>query len=185
MSVEVEKERAARSSSIGDIHGTIGGLSSSEPLAPPSPEEILSTRLKEPRSNEQNEKLQPRSPKTGLPTLPRRKLRALMALYQESATFITPETLDRHIEQEFAISQRQPSYLTQRELEEEARRKKFIPEMTTSSFVQDAPPSISAERRSRSQRLAGALWGVDENGNPTLEAVEEAKELELIPRKDD
>lgn len=34
----------------------------------------------------------------------------------------------------------------------------------------------STERKNRAKKLAGALWGVDENGDPDLEVVEEAME---------
>jgi hypothetical protein len=179
MSLEVEKARAA----AVDSNNTTFSSSS----IPPTPEEIFVNKLKEPRSIPAEEKHQTPNPQTGLPTLPRRKLRALMALYHESANFITPETLDQHIEKEFARKPNIPNYLRQKDLSEEARRRRFTPELTTTRFIQDNAVStgVSSERKSRNTRLAGALWGVDEHNNPTLEAVEEAKELGLLPSKKD
>jgi hypothetical protein len=155
-----------------------------EPLAPKpnsgqlltySPREGGSTSTSHPQASPHEQQQQNN-------LLPRRKLRALVSLYHRTATFITPETLDRHIEQEFAVDPRRPQYINTVTLRREVVRKNAIPEMTTRGLggtIGGGSTGTIAERRTRRQRLAGALWGVDEEGNPDLEAVEEA-----IERKD-
>jgi len=111
--------------------------------------------------------------------LPRKKIRALIALYNQTSTFLTPETLDAHIDNEFAINPRRPTFLDHEALRKEVVRQNNLPEMTTSGLtgvVGEGGINSPTERKSRAKRLAGALWGVDGNGNPDLEAVEEAAE---------
>jgi hypothetical protein len=111
--------------------------------------------------------------------LPRRKMRALIALYNQTSTFLTPETLDAHIDNEFAINPRRPTFLDHESLRKEVIRQNNLPEMTTTGLtgvVGEGGFNSPTERKSRAKRLAGALWGVDENGNPDLEAIEEFEE---------
>jgi hypothetical protein len=137
-----------------------------------SPREEASTSTEHPQASSNKQEKQ-------RPLLPRKKLRALVSLYHRTATFITPETLDRHIEQEFAVDPSRPQYLDKTLLRNEVVRKNAIPDMTTRGLagtIGGGSTISTAERRTRRQRLAGALWGVDEEGNPDLEAVEEAIE---------
>jgi hypothetical protein len=147
-----------------------------EPLAPkPNSGQLLTYSPREGASTQASSNKEEKQ--TTL--LPRKKLRALVSLYHRTAEFITPETLDRHIEQEFAVDPRRPQYLDSKLLRKEVVRKNAIPEMTTRGLggIIGGGSTVSiAERRTRRQRLAGALWGVDEEGNPDLEAVEEAIE---------
>jgi hypothetical protein len=113
--------------------------------------------------------------------LPQRKIRALIALYNQTSTFLTPETLDAHIDNEFGINPRRPTFLDHEALRKEVVRQNSLPEMTTSGLtgvVGEGGFNSPTERKSRAKRLAGALWGVDENGNPDLEAIEEVVEGE-------
>lgn len=118
-----------------------------------------------------------------VPLLPKKKLRALVSLYHRTATFLTPETLDRHIEQEFAVDPRKPQFLAQMDLKKEVSSKNYIPEMTTrglGGIIGGGLHTSIAERRTRRTRLTGALWGVDEDGNPDLEALEETAQRKKI-----
>jgi hypothetical protein len=119
----------------------------------------------------------PRDPPWDPSMLPRKKLRALIALYNQTPTFLTPETLDAHIDNEFATSPRRPIFLEHEALRKETIRQNSLPEMTTGGLtgvIGEGGFNSPTERKTRAKRLAGALWGVDENGNPDLEAVEEA-----------
>ena len=114
------------------------------------------------------------------PLLPRKKLRALIELYNQTPTFITPETLDSHIDREFATNPRRPNFLGIDSLRKEVLRQNSLPEMTTAGLtgiVGHGSLNSTTEGKSRANRLAGALWGVDENGEPDLEAIEEAIEV--------
>jgi hypothetical protein len=118
----------------------------------------------------------PQDPPWDPSILPQKKLRALIALYNQTSTFLTPETLDAHIDNEFATNPRRPAFLDYDALRKETVRQKNLPEMTTSGLtgvIGEGGLNSPTERKSRAKRLAGALWGVDENGNPDLEAVEE------------
>ncbi|KIM33165.1 hypothetical protein M408DRAFT_325973, partial [Serendipita vermifera MAFF 305830] len=113
------------------------------------------------------------------PLLPRKKLRALIELYNQTPSFITPETLDSHIDREFATSPRRPQFLEAESLRREVVRQNSLPEMTTAGMTDIVGQGLlhaTTERKTRAKRLAGALWGVDENGHPDLEAIEEAIE---------
>lgn len=150
-----------------------------EPLArkPTSGSLLTYNPPEEPHANEATE--DSAVDKNEQPLLPRKKLRALVALYHQSATFLTPETLDKHIEQEFAIDPQRPRYMDQKMLKLAVQHKNSAPEITTRGLGGVwGSYSPTAERGSRRQRLAGALWGVDEEGNPDIEAVEEAIERE-------
>lgn len=129
----------------------------------------------------------PEDPLTNSPLLPRKKLRALIELYNQTPTFITPETLDSHIDKEFAIKPQRPSFLDGESLRKEVIRQNALPEMTTAGVTGIMGQGLlnsTSERKTRAKRLAGALWGVDENGEPDLEAIEEAIEQDTaIPNR--
>ncbi|PVF95543.1 hypothetical protein CPB86DRAFT_710936 [Serendipita vermifera] len=150
----------------------------------PNRGELLSYRAQEAPSSEQTEESLPPDNLEKYTLLPRKKLRALVSLYHQSSTFITPETLDQHIEKEFALDPRRPVHLDQVTLKKEVVWKNLNPEMTTNglhSLLNAGVSSMTMERKSRAKRVNQALWGVDEDDNPDLEAVEEAIERRTGP----
>lgn len=108
--------------------------------------------------------------------LPRKKLRALVSLYHQSATFLTPETLDAHIEREFALDPVHPRHLDFDMLKSNVDQKVNAPEMSLQGVASMSgfTRAESKEQRERASRVAAALWGVDAQGNPDVEAVEES-----------
>jgi hypothetical protein len=150
----------------------------------PNRGELLTYRHQEESSDQQAEDSLPPDDLEKYSLLPREKLRALVSLYHQSSTFITPETLDQHIEREFALNPRKPVNMDQAALKKEVIWKNSIPEMTTTGLhglLNTGIPSMTTERKSRAKRINQALWGVDEDNNPDLEAVEEAIERRTGP----
>ncbi|CAG8709395.1 15924_t:CDS:1, partial [Acaulospora colombiana] len=86
----------------------------------PNRGELLTYRAQEAPPDQHTGETLPPDDLEKFPLLPRKKLRALVSLYHQSSTFITPETLDRHIEKEFALDPRRPVHLDQALLKKEA-----------------------------------------------------------------
>ncbi|KAG8813652.1 hypothetical protein FRC19_002294 [Serendipita sp. 401] len=107
------------------------------------------------------------------PHLSRKKMRALVRLYNQSESWLTPETLDRHIEEEFAISPQVPAYLELELLKRDAEKRNAIPEMSIEGLNGIRRVGVHTKR---GEQIDGALWGIDGSGNPDLEAVEEVIE---------
>ncbi|KAG8835215.1 hypothetical protein FRC17_004777 [Serendipita sp. 399] len=132
----------------------------------------------EPKAAEDEAQETSQDPLGSFPRLPRKKLRALVRLYNQSESWLTPETLDRHIEQEFALNQEFRGHVDISYLRREAERKNTLPEMTTEGLNPMRAVGSTRKRILRRDTISGALWGIDESGNPDLEALEEINELE-------
>lgn len=127
--------------------------------------------------------------------LERRKLRAILALYHQAANFVTPETLDQRIDQEFgnaeSLANGQQFEMQPKDLDRKLLRRAHLTAFVTTppitnrfqaAVVGNVEESIAALPHDalRSARLAGTLFGTDEHGNPSLEAIEEAIERDTL-----
>ncbi|KZT41357.1 hypothetical protein SISSUDRAFT_1042936 [Sistotremastrum suecicum HHB10207 ss-3] len=146
-------------------------------------------------------------PRNDLPptTMPRERLRALVSLYHESLYFITPETLDAHIDRVFIkpdetaydankalyTNPSAPIASTKAELTRRmerrrraARRGSLLEKQPQFAMDPDVNPREKASMSQAEVALNNALWGADMGSwqKPGLEMAEEAEDLEDISR---
>lgn len=114
--------------------------------------------------------------------LPPKKLRALVSLYHQSKSFITPENLDEAIDRAFAEppsvrvfgSQRLIDYPSLRlEVKERKRLSKFgLPE-TLNSVLNMYEVGYYEERERRVEQVFDAMYGTSETDKPGLELLQD------------
>jgi len=126
----------------------------------------------------------PQEPPSGF-VLPPEKLRALVSLYHQSRSFITPENLDEAIDRAFAESPSVRVFENRRmadwpslrlEVKERDRLSKFgLPE-TLNSMLSMYEVGFYEEREKRVERVFDAMYGTWETDKPGLELVQDTWE---------
>jgi hypothetical protein len=114
--------------------------------------------------------------------LPPQKLRALVSLYHQSKTFITPENLDEAIDRAFVQPSSVRVYEGRRlvdwpslrlEVKERDRLPKFgLPE-TLNSVLSMYEAGYHEERERRVERVFDAMYGTWETDKPGLELLQD------------
>ncbi|KAI0939524.1 hypothetical protein AcW1_004532 [Taiwanofungus camphoratus] len=134
------------------------------------------------------------SSKIGAPAsdrLSREKMRALVSLYHETETFITPQNLSEAIDRAFitepskqsAVMSPETSY---RVLLDEMRMRKAQPKIGEAPQARLSEDSEWSEgRRKRERTVLQALYGIEGRGKPGLEVLEdEAERIESHLKRD-
>ncbi|OCH94258.1 hypothetical protein OBBRIDRAFT_747875 [Obba rivulosa] len=120
--------------------------------------------------------------------LPPEKMRALVNLYHQTDSFITPENLSDRIDQAFVFSRderpmneiHEKSY---HQLDSELNKQRGQPRIGEAALdhVDRTSAIWSESRSSRARQVMEALYGLEKGGNPGLEMLED--EAERIRRQ--
>jgi hypothetical protein len=127
------------------------------------------------------------SSKTPQRSLPPAKMRALISLYHQSESFITPENLSARIDQAFlgqeSLARVASPNATLTDLRRIIQKRKENPRMGVwgddrylSQRPEQMAPGWSGGFSFREQSVMNALYGVDQGGKPGLEVLEESAE---------
>jgi hypothetical protein len=129
------------------------------------------------------------------PSLPPAKLRALISIYHQSAHFITPQNLSDAIDQAFVGDpddiQLNTNEMDGFELTKAFRRRENLIPTGRWNRVQKGLMSQHLShgwvdgRIGREKQIIGALYGIDETGNPGLEVLLEERTRLIQNAKDD
>jgi hypothetical protein len=116
-------------------------------------------------------------------------MRALISLYHQADTFITPENLSRRIDDALTNNQHNSSFYTPtttiQDLKNLVNDRRNLPKFTEHDDSHPMPrgsnygtmgPDWEESEALREQRVSEALYGVDADGKPGLESLEEAAE---------
>ncbi|KAL1742885.1 hypothetical protein HDZ31DRAFT_83813 [Schizophyllum fasciatum] len=131
-------------------------------------------------------------------SLPDARMRALISLYHQSSTFITPENLDQRIDEAFAFKDLSSQIsnhhyqITMRDLQRLVTREKQAPRLTSVSGMMRGPSGgntpehvFSENLDKRDVKMIEALYGVDRSDGrrflPGLDAVRD--EMERVERE--
>jgi hypothetical protein len=127
----------------------------------------------------------PQEPPPGF-SLPPKKLRALVSLYHQSRSFITPENLDEAIDSAFAEAPSVRVFGSRRtidwpslrlEVKERGRVSKFgFPETLDSESVLTVYDAQHEEREGRLEKVFDAMYGTLEMNKPGLELLQDTWE---------
>ncbi|KAH9951799.1 hypothetical protein B0H21DRAFT_191881 [Amylocystis lapponica] len=119
------------------------------------------------------------------PTLPPEKMRALVSLYHQTESFITPENLSQKIDEAFfdrppLVRSPETSFQV---LRDELRTRQAKPKVGEADMGKALPAvdyemgerdgSWSEKRGEREMKVLQTLFGIEKSGTPALEVLEE------------
>jgi len=126
-----------------------------------------------------------KSPKPSSPSLPPAKMRALISLYHQSESFITPENLSERIDHAFLSKDMHVRAFTPNaslpDLRRSVKERRNAPRIgawddQSNLFSYRSEVGWSDTNSSREKSVIEALYGVYQSGKPGLEVLEESGE---------
>jgi len=126
--------------------------------------------------------------------MPPEKMRALVSLYHQADSFISPDHLSKAIDVAFIDSHISASVIRSDEdsykmLERRVQARRHLPKIGQANTIVPISSSSSEnwsdKRTERERKVINALWGVERPGIPGLEALEEeAEQIGELLRRD-